>query len=36
MEDGVTLARCLREAGKKNIPLAIRVYERMRYTLCYN
>jgi hypothetical protein len=32
MEDGVTLARCLRKGGKENIPLAVRVYERMRYT----
>jgi len=31
MEDGVTLAICLREAGKDNIPLAVRTYERMRY-----
>lgn len=30
MEDGVTLAICLRRAGKDNIPLALKVYERMR------
>src|SRR5579871_3696494 len=31
MEDGVTLAVCLRHAGKGNIPLALKVYERIRY-----
>lgn len=31
MEDGVTLGVCLRKAGKDNIPLAVRVYERIRY-----
>src|SRR5579862_1995252 len=31
MEDGVTLAICLRKAGKENIPLAVRTYERIRY-----
>jgi hypothetical protein len=31
MEDGVTLGVCLRRAGKDNVPLAVRVYERIRY-----
>lgn len=31
MEDGVTIASCLRSAGKDNVPLAVRVYERIRY-----
>jgi hypothetical protein len=31
MEDGVTLSVCLRKAGKDNVPLAVRVYERIRY-----
>ena len=31
MEDGVTLSVCLRKAGKSNVPLAVRVYERIRY-----
>lgn len=31
MEDGVTLAICLRKAGKGNVPLAVRTYERIRY-----
>jgi hypothetical protein len=31
MEDGVTLSVCLRKAGKSNAPLAVRVYERIRY-----
>jgi len=31
MEDGVTLGVCLRKAGKNNVPLAVRVYERIRY-----
>lgn len=31
MEDGAAIAICLRRAGKDNIPLALRVYERMRY-----
>jgi 2-polyprenyl-6-methoxyphenol hydroxylase-like FAD-dependent oxidoreductase len=31
MEDGVTLAICLRHAGKQNIPLALKIYERIRY-----
>jgi hypothetical protein len=31
MEDGVTLAICLRKAGKQNVPLGVRVYERIRY-----
>jgi 2-polyprenyl-6-methoxyphenol hydroxylase-like FAD-dependent oxidoreductase len=30
MEDGVTIALCLRKAGKDNIPLALRTYERLR------
>ena|SRR5277367_3369622 len=29
MEDGVTLAYCLRKA--ENVPLALRIYERIRY-----
>jgi hypothetical protein len=31
MEDGVTLAICLEKAGKDNVPLALKVYERIRY-----
>ena len=30
MEDGVTLAICLGKAGKDDIPMALKVYERMR------
>jgi 2-polyprenyl-6-methoxyphenol hydroxylase-like FAD-dependent oxidoreductase len=33
MEDGVTLAICLKKAGKDNVPLALKVYERIRYRL---
>jgi len=31
MEDGVTIAICLREAGKNNIPAATRAFEDIRY-----
>lgn len=31
MEDGVTLAACLDIAGKQNVTVAMRVYERIRY-----
>jgi 2-polyprenyl-6-methoxyphenol hydroxylase-like FAD-dependent oxidoreductase len=31
IEDGVVLAACLRQAGKKNVPLAVRVHEKIRY-----
>ena len=31
MEDGATLAVCLELAGKKDIPLALRVFEKIRY-----
>lgn len=31
MEDGVTVAVCLRTAGKDNIPAALRAYQNIRY-----
>ncbi|KAL2109655.1 hypothetical protein VUR80DRAFT_2149 [Thermomyces stellatus] len=31
MEDGVTLAVCLRRAGKGNVPAAVRCYQDLRY-----
>jgi hypothetical protein len=31
MEDGVAIARCLRNAGKGNTVEALKVYERIRY-----
>ncbi|EPQ55368.1 FAD/NAD P-binding domain-containing protein [Gloeophyllum trabeum ATCC 11539] len=31
MEDGVVLAACLQLAGKQNVPLAVRAYEKIRY-----
>ncbi|CBX97264.1 hypothetical protein IAQ61_007324 [Plenodomus lingam] len=31
IEDGVVLAACLELAGKKDIPLAVRAYEKIRY-----
>ena len=31
IEDGVVLAACLEMAGKKDVPLAIRAYEKLRY-----
>jgi len=31
MEDGVTIAICLREAGKQNIPAAVRAFQDIRY-----
>lgn len=31
IEDGVALAVCLELAGKKNVPLAVRAYEKIRY-----
>jgi len=31
MEDGVVLAICLEKTGKRNIPLAVRAYEKLRY-----
>ena len=33
MEDGVTIASCLRQAGKDNIAFGLKVYERMRYVV---
>jgi 2-polyprenyl-6-methoxyphenol hydroxylase-like FAD-dependent oxidoreductase len=31
LEDGVTLAICLKRAGKDNVPLAVRAYQEIRY-----
>jgi len=31
LEDGVTLAICLKKAGKNNIPVAVRTYQEIRY-----
>ncbi|KAL2415812.1 Asperlicin C monooxygenase [Exophiala dermatitidis] len=31
MEDGVTIAICLRRAGKEDVPDAVRTYQRIRY-----
>ncbi|KAF2742888.1 FAD/NAD(P)-binding domain-containing protein [Sporormia fimetaria CBS 119925] len=31
IEDGVVLAACLKLAGKKDVPLAVRAYEELRY-----
>ncbi|KAF9878321.1 hypothetical protein CkaCkLH20_04359 [Colletotrichum karsti] len=31
MEDGVTLAICLRRAGKGNVPTALKAYQNLRY-----
>ena len=31
MEDGVTIAICLREAGKRNIQAATRAFQDIRY-----
>jgi 2-polyprenyl-6-methoxyphenol hydroxylase-like FAD-dependent oxidoreductase len=31
LEDGVTLAICLKKAGKKNLPAAVRAYQEIRY-----
>lgn len=31
IEDGVSIATCLRRAGKANVPVAVRVHERIRY-----
>jgi 2-polyprenyl-6-methoxyphenol hydroxylase-like FAD-dependent oxidoreductase len=31
VEDGATIAACLSRTGKADIPLALRVYEKLRY-----
>ncbi|KAI1856855.1 uncharacterized protein JN550_013657 [Neoarthrinium moseri] len=31
IEDGVTIATCLRRGGKDNVPLSVRVHEKIRY-----
>lgn len=31
MEDGVTVAICLREAGKENVQAALRAFQDIRY-----
>ncbi len=31
IEDGVNIAVCLRRAGKEDVPLAVRVHEKIRY-----
>lgn len=31
IEDGVVLASCLEMAGKKNVPLAVKIHEKIRY-----
>lgn len=31
MEDGVTIAICLRRAGKNQVPTAVRTYQEIRY-----
>ena len=31
MEDGVTIAICLREAGKGNVQAGVRAFQEMRY-----
>lgn len=36
MEDGLSLAACLRLAGKQNIPLATSVHSKLRYVLFHN
>jgi 2-polyprenyl-6-methoxyphenol hydroxylase-like FAD-dependent oxidoreductase len=33
MEDAVTLAFCLKQAGKENIPAALKTYQDIRYVL---
>jgi hypothetical protein len=35
MEDGVTIAHCLRRAGKANVKEGLQVYERIRYPKFY-